>query len=140
MSPKPDAAGFAGAFFAKHGADVAWLKTEAAALRVVAPDVPSQVGLIEAAKKHCATLEFPKDANLKSFVQQAFKALFLSEIADVEAFEAWRDGDDDSDAKVKALMQTTEFFSYLDTIDDVETDEEEEGDEEEEEEEEMVPM
>merc|ERR1712129_124556 len=121
-----------------HGGDVAWLKTGAAALRAVAPDVPSQVGLIEAAKKHCASLEFPKDANSKSLVQQAFKSLFLSEIADVEAFEAWRDGDDDSDAKVKALMQTTEFFSYLDTIDDEET--EDEDGEEEEEEEEMVPM
>ena len=57
-------------------------------------------------------------------------------------YEAWRDADDAvSEAvpgKIKALTQTTEFFAYLDTID--ESDSDEEGDEEEDEEEdELAP-
>ena len=60
----------------------------------------------------------------------------------MEAYEAWRDADDAvSEAvpgKIKALTQTTEFFAYLDTIDDSDEDDEE-GDEEEDEEDEMAP-
>ena len=70
------------------------------------------------------------------------KILISTQVCDVEAYEAWRDADDAvSEAvpgKIKALTQTTEFFAYLDTIDDSDEDEDEEGDEEEEEDE-MAP-
>merc|ERR1712216_674363 len=128
--------------FAKHGGDVSWLKTDAPALKVVAPSTEEQASLLLATQRHLASLEFPKDANGKGLIQQAFKFLFLCEVCDVEAYEAWRDADDAvSEAvpgKIKALTQTTEFFAYLDTIDDSDEDDEE-GDEEEEQEDEMAP-
>merc|ERR1712078_951905 len=128
LPDKPNADAFATARFAKHGSDVAWLKTEAPALKLVAPSTEEQASLLLAAQRHLASLEFPKDANGKGLIQQAF--------------EAWRDADDAvSEAvpgKIKALTQTTEFFAYLDTID--ESDSDEEGDEEEDEEEdELAP-
>merc|ERR1712100_693749 len=83
-------------------------------------------------QRHLASLEFPKDAVSKGLIQQAFKFLFLCEVCDVEAYEAWRDADgavsEAVPGKIKALTQTTEFFAYLDTID--ESDSDEEGDEE----------
>ena len=142
LPDKPNADAFATARFAKHGSDVSWLKTDAPALKVVAPSTEEQASLLLATQRHLASLEFPKDANGKGLIQQAFKFLFLCEVCDVEAYEAWRDADDAvSEAvpgKIKALTQTTEFFAYLDTID--ESDSDEEGDEEEDEEEdELAP-
>ena len=142
LPDKPNADAFATARFAKHGSDVSWLKTDAPALKVVAPSTEEQASLLLATQRHLASLEFPKDANGKGLIQQAFKFLFLCEVCDVEAYEAWRDADDAvSEAvpgKIKALTQTTEFFAYLDTIDDSDEDDEE-GDEEEDEEDEMAP-
>ena len=142
LPEKPNADAFATSRFTKFGGDVSWLKTDAPALKVVAPSTEEQASLLLATQRHLASLEFPKDANGKGLIQQAFKFLFLCEVCDVEAYEAWRDADDAvSEAvpgKIKALTQTTEFFAYLDTID--ESDSDEEGDEEEDEEEdELAP-
>ena len=132
-SPAAAADAFAAARFIKFGADMSWLKAEAAGLIKVAPTTEDQAALLLATQRHLATLNFPKDANGKGLVQQAFKLLFLNEVCDVEAFEMWRDADDAvSEAvpgKIKALTQTTEFFSYLDTVDD--SDDDDDDDEEE---------
>ena len=142
LPDKPNADAFATARFAKHGSDVSWLKTDAPALKVVAPSTEEQASLLLATQRHLASLEFPKDANGKGLIQQAFKFLFLCEVCDVEAYEAWRDADDAVSEAVpgrsRPLTQTTEFFAYLDTIDDSDEDDEE-GDEEEDEEDEMAP-
>ena len=133
---EPRAMAFALAFYGANGADLAWLKPDrcGAALRAVAPegDVAAQVDLLFATQQHFHGLDFPKDDAGKALVQQAFKTLFLTEVVDIDAFEAWRDDEsEERDAipgKIKTLTQTTDFFSYLDTVDD-DDDEDEDEDE-----------
>ena len=129
---QPSALGFAAAFFAARGADLGWLKSEGDALKVVAPegDVQKQADLLFAAQRHFHGLDFPKDANGKALVQNAFKTLFLTEVVDIDAFEAWRDDESEEreaiPGKIKTLTQTTDFFSYLDTVDDDDDDDDDE--------------
>ena len=70
LPDKPNADAFATARFAKHGSDVAWLKTDAPALKVVAPSTEEQASLLLATRRHLASLEFPKDGNGKGLIQQ----------------------------------------------------------------------
>ena len=106
------------------------LKTEAAGLIKVAPTTEDQAALLLATQRHLASLNFPKDNAGKGLVQQAFKSLFLTEVVDIDAFEAWRDDESEEreaiPGKIKTLTQTTDFFSYLDTVDDDDDDDEDE--------------
>ena len=103
-------------------------------------DVQKQADLLFAAQRHFHGLDFPKDDAGKALVQQAFKSLFLTEVVDIDAFEAWRDDESEEreaiPGKIKTLTQTTDFFSYLDTVDDDDDEEEDEDEDEDEEEEE----
>ena len=69
---------------------------------------------------------FPKAADGKEYVaQQWFKALYAFDVIEEDAFEAWRDEDDDEErpGKIKLLTQTTEWFAWLEQAEEEDEDE-----------------
>lgn len=86
-----------------------------------------QLATLKAIQLHLFALKFPKvmdKQKMSSVMAMLFMSLYSNEIIDPAGFSLWAEDDDDSNGKIDAIVQTTNFFQFLT--------EEEDGDEEEE--------
>ena len=110
-------------------------KYGAALLSLVEDDVHGQMQVLWGIQKYCDTLGFPK-LNDEYLVQSMFRSMYQYDLASGDAFAEWKEdeSDDHMNGKLKAVIQTVDWFLWLEEDDDDEDDEE--GDEEVDEEEE----
>lgn len=81
--------------------------------------------------QYCDKLGFPK-LNEEYLVQTMFRSMYKFDLAGDDAFAEWKDDESDehSDGKLKAVIQTVDWFNWLEEDDDDEEDEDEEAYEE----------
>lgn len=115
-----------------------WAKPDqygAALLSLVKDNVLSQMEVLWGIQKYCSDQGFPKIKD-EYLVQSMFRAMYKYDLTDAEAFDAWKEDESaiHNEGKGKAIIQTMDWFAWLEEDDE----EEEDGsyyDEEEEEEE-----
>ena len=78
------------------------------------------------ALQYCDTLGFPK-INEEYLVQCMFRAMYKYDLAEGDAFTEWKDDESEINetGKMKALIQTVDWFLWLEEEDDDDDDEEE---------------
>ena len=105
-------------------------KYGSALVSLVEDDLIKQVEVLFAIQKYCDKLGFPK-LNDEYVVQAMFRSMYKYDLAESDAFTMWKD--DESPAheagKLNAVIQTVDWFNWLEEDED---DEEEEDYEEEE--------
>jgi len=92
-------------------------------------ETPAQFDILLGVQSHFADQNFPRDDKGQGLVQAAFKALYLNEVVSDEAQQYWRNDESKSEkvkGKVDALVQSTQWFSFLDSLEDQDDDDEEE--------------
>lgn len=98
-----------------------------ALLSIVADDVMGQVQILWAIQRYCDWLGFPK-LNNEYLIQTMFTNMYKFDLADADAFDVWKEDDSDEHevGKQKCLVQTIDWFNWLEEDDE---EEEYEGDE-----------
>jgi hypothetical protein len=114
--------------------DCAWAEQEkygAALVPLVEDDLYNQMQVLWAIQKYCDTMGFPK-LNDEYLVQSMFRSMYKYDLADVDAFNEWKEDESEvhETGKMKAVIQTIDWFNWLE--EDEDDDEEEEYEEEEE--------
>jgi len=109
-----------------------WAEPEkygAALVSLVEDDADAQMQVLWAIQKYCDTQGFPK-INDEYLVQAMFRAMYKYDLTEPDAFELWKEdeSDENSQGKMKAVIQTIDWFNWLEEDDD--EDEEEEYEEE----------
>jgi len=110
--------------------ECAWAELEkygAALLSLVEDDLLKQMKVLFAVQKYCDTLGMPKIDN-EYLVQAMFRAMYKYDLADDETFMLWKEDEstEHEAGKLKAVIQTVEWFNWLEEDDDDEDDYEEE--------------
>jgi eIF4-gamma/eIF5/eIF2-epsilon len=102
----------------------------AALLALVEDNLDNQVQVLWAIQLYCESLGFPK-LNGESVVQSMFRAMYKYDLAEADAFSLWKEDESDSHEKGKmtAIVQTMEWFNWLEAEDDEEGEDEEEEEE-----------
>ena len=108
--------------------ECAWAKPSnygAALAMLVEDDIYSQMQVLWGVQSYCDKLGFPK-LNDEYVVQAMFRNMYKYDLADVDAFMAWKeDESDEHDAgKMKSIIQTVEWFNWLEEDDEEEAEEE----------------
>lgn len=105
-----------------------------ALLDMVEDDIDQQVQVLWGIQKYCHSIKFPKVDN-EYLVQAMFRSMYRLDLADAEAFEQWKEDEsaEHEEGKLKGIVQTTDWFNWLEEDDEDEEDEDEEYSEEEEE-------
>ena len=111
--------------------DCSWAepsKFGAALLSLVGDDIVNQMQVLWGIQMYCDKLGFPK-LNDEYVVQSMFRAMYKFDLAEADAFMEWKEdeSDDHEQGKMKAVIQTVDWFNWLE-----EDDEEEEYEENEE--------
>jgi len=98
-----------------------------ALLSLVEDDAEAQMQVLWAIQKYCDTQGFPK-ADDEYLVQVMFRAMYKHDLAEPGAFDLWKDdeSEENSKGKMKAVIQTMDWYNWLEEDDDGEDDEEEE--------------
>ncbi len=83
------------------------------------------------AKQFCHEIGFPK-VNNENLVQAMFRGMYKYDLADENAFDAWKEdmSAEHDKGKGKAIIQTMDWFNWLEADDEEDEDYEEEYDEE----------
>jgi len=110
-----------------------WAEPEkygSALLSLVEDNAYAQMQVLWAIQKYCDTLGFPK-LNDEYVVQSMFRAMYKYDLAEAGAFDEWKEDEskENSRGKMKAVIQTIDWFNWLEADDD-EDDEEYEEEEE----------
>jgi hypothetical protein len=105
-------------------------KYGAALLSLVEDKGYEQMQVLWAIQKYCDTIGFPK-LNDEYIVQTMFRSMYKYDLVEAGAFDAWKEDESEENAKgkTKAVIQTMDWFAWLEEDDD---DDEEEYEEEEE--------
>ena len=108
-------------------------KYGAALLSLCEDDIVNQMHVLWGIQFYCDKMGFPKIDN-EYLVQSMFRAMYKYDLAEEDAFMEWKEDETEAfeQGKLKAVIQTTEWFAWLEEEED-EDEEEEEGLEEEEE-------
>jgi eIF4-gamma/eIF5/eIF2-epsilon len=114
--------------------DCAWAdpsKYGSALLSLVEDDLFNQMQILWAIQLYCDTLGFPK-LDGESVVQSMFRAMYKFDLADGEAFTEWKEDESDvhEKGKMTAIVQTMDWFNWLEADDDEEGEDDEEEEEE----------
>lgn len=106
-------------------------KYGAALLALCEDDIVNQMHVLWGIQFYCDKMGFPK-VNEEYLVQAMFRAMYKYDLAETDAFLEWKEDETEAfeKGKLKAVIQTTEWFAWLEEEEDDE--EEEEGEEEEE--------
>ena len=101
----------------------------AALLSLVEDDINGQMQVLWGIQRYCDKLGFPK-LNDEYLVQSMFRSMYQFDLASGDAFLEWKEDESDNhiDGKLKAVIQTVDWFAWLE--------EDEEGEDEDEDEEE----
>ncbi|CAN0170340.1 unnamed protein product, partial [Laminaria digitata] len=77
-----------------------------------------QMGMIYAAVAKCNEMGFPKEAG-GAVVQSMFMGMYNCDLCEEEAFIEWKDDvDNPAEGRMKAVMQTTPWFLWLEQVDE----------------------
>lgn len=97
---------------------------------LVEDDADAQMQVLWALQKYCHNIGFPK-VNDEYVVQAMFRAMYKFDLAEPGAFDLWKDdeSDENSTGKMKAVIQTMDWFAWLEEEDDSEEEEYEEEEE-----------
>ena len=117
-----------------HSPDVEceWAAPEkygAALLSLVEDDLLKQMGVLFAVQKYCDKIGMPK-LDDEYVVQSMFRSMYKYDLADDETFAMWKEDEspENEAGKLKAVIQTVDWFNWLEEDDD--DDEEDYEDEE----------
>ncbi|KAL7542058.1 hypothetical protein ACHAWF_007081 [Thalassiosira exigua] len=115
-----------------HDPECAWAEPDAygsALLSLAEDDADAQMQALWAIQKHCDAKGFPK-VDDEYLVQAMFRSMYKHDLVEEDAFELWKEDESEENArgKMKAVIQTTDWFVWLEEDDD--EDEEEEYEEE----------
>merc|ERR1739838_586263 len=107
--------------------ECSWALTEkygAALVSLVEDNILGQMQVLWGIQKYCHSQDFPK-VKEDYLVQDMFRAMYKFDLAEAEAFDAWKE--DESSAheqgKMKTIIQTMEWFNWLEDDDDDDDDE-----------------
>jgi len=111
----------------------AWAEADnygAALVPLVEDDADAQMQVLWALQKYCETIGFPK-INDEYVVQAMFRSMYRCDLAEPGAFDLWKEdeSEENSRGKMKAVIQTMDWFTWLEEDDDSEEEEEEEEEE-----------
>ena len=101
-----------------------------ALLSLVEDDAEAQMQVLWAIQKYCDTLGFPKSDD-EYLVQVMFRNMYKHDLAEPGAFDLWKDdeSEENSKGKMKAVIQTMDWFNWLEEDDEEEDDEEDDEEE-----------
>lgn len=101
-----------------------------ALLSLVSDNLAKQMEILFGIQRFCYDVKFPR-VNNEGLVQAMFRGMYKFDLAEPEAFDAWKEDEspEHNDGKGTAIIQTMDWFNWLE-----EDDEEEDEDEYEEEE------
>lgn len=110
--------------------ECAWAEPEAygaALLPLVEDNAEGQMQVLWAIQKYCDTMGFPT-INDEYLVQAMFRAMYKYDLAEPGAFDEWKEdeSEENSQGKMKAVIQTMDWFTWLEEDDEESDDEEEE--------------
>ena len=102
-------------------------KYGAALLALAEDDLLKQVDVLFGIQKYCDKLGMPK-LNDEYVIQAMFRSMYKYDLAGDEAFAMWKEDESDehSSGKLNAVIQTVDWFNWLEEDDDEDDDEEEE--------------
>ena len=114
--------------------ECAWAEPDkfgAALAPLVEDDADGQMQVLWAIQKYCDTQGFPK-INDEYLVQAMFRAMYKYDLAEPGAFDLWKEdeSEENSQGKMKAVIQTMDWFTWLEEDDDESEEEEYEEEEE----------
>ena len=94
-------------------------------------DADGQMQVLWAIQKYCDTQGFPK-INDEYLVQAMFRAMYKFDLAEPGAFDLWKEDESEANekGKMKSVIQTMDWFTWLEEDDDDEEEEEYEEEEE----------
>ena len=103
-----------------------------ALLSLVEDKANEQMQVLWAIQKYCDSISFPK-VDDEYLIQSMFRAMYKYDLTEPGAFDLWKDDEsvENSQGKTKAVIQTMDWFAWLEEDDD-----DDEGDDDEEYEEE----
>lgn len=114
--------------------DLSWISTHKSAFHHLIPtdDMSKQLNVLFGLQKYCHSINFPKENNA-NLIHTYFEKMLSEDIVSYDSFFDWKDDEkkEHEAGKMKAIIQTMDWFTFLE---DMMEDEEEEGNEEEEEE------
>jgi len=85
-----------------------------------------EVSLLFGVQRFYNDIEFPKNDKGVPMMQSVFYSLYNDDIVEEDGFQEWRDDEDESiPGKFKALIQVTDFFTWLNDAEEEESEEEE---------------
>merc|ERR1712232_3067 len=98
-----------------------------ALLSLVEDDADTQLSVLVAIQKYCDTLKFPK-VNDEYLVQAMFRGMYKYDLSEAEVFDLWKEDEreENSQGKMKAVIQTMDWFNWLEEDDESEEEEYEE--------------
>lgn len=104
--------------------DCAWAeptKFGAAILSLVADDIVSQMQVLWGIQMYCDKLGFPK-LNDEYVAQSMFRAMYKFDLAEADSFTEWKEDESDEheQGKMKAIIQTVDWFNWLEEDDEEE--------------------
>lgn len=104
-----------------------------ALVSLVVDKASEQMQVLWAIQKYCDSLSFPK-INDEYLIQAMFRAMYKYDLTEPGAFDLWKEdeSEENSQGKTKAVIQTMDWFAWLEEDDDDEGDDDEEYEEEEE--------
>jgi hypothetical protein len=102
-------------------------KYGAALVSLVEDDVLKQMEVLFGIQQYCDKLGWPK-LNEEYVVQSMYRAMYKFDLATDDAFEMWKEdeSDENNTGKVTAVIQTVDWFNWLEEDDDDEEDDYEE--------------
>jgi eIF4-gamma/eIF5/eIF2-epsilon len=105
----------------------------AALLSLAADDDMKQMEILFGVQKYCNSIGFPK-LNEEYVVQSMFRSMYKFDLALEAAFAEWKEDESDEyeEGKTKAVVQTMDWFAWLEQEEDEDEEEDEDGDYEEE--------
>lgn len=100
-----------------------------ALVHLVEDNTVAQMQVLWGIQKYCDKIGFPK-LNNEYVVQAMFRSMYKFDLADDVAFAEWKEDESDehSAGKLKAVIQTVEWFNWLEEEDE-DDDDDEEGEE-----------
>jgi len=88
----------------------------------------NQIGVLWGIQRYCDSIGFPKLGN-EGVIQAMFRSMYKYDLAEEDAFSEWKE-DESSEhqaGKLKALVQTVEWFTWLEEEEEEEEEEDYEG-------------
>ena len=113
--------------------DCAWAepsKYGAALSELCNDDIVNQMHVLWGIQFYCDKMGFPK-VNDEYLVQSMFRSMYKYDLAETDAFLEWKEDETEyfEKGKLKAVIQTTEWFAWLEEEDEESEEEEEEYEE-----------